>query len=249
MEADPDTQHYLWTILLTAGRVNEINNLTWDDVNFSGRSVTLWTRKRKGGNREPREIPMIPMLHDLLKNRLQYRNIELPYVFWHSYWSRKIGGRVQGPYNDRKKIMRSLCKKAKVRYFRFHPLRHLTASMLDDLGVPIGVIQRILGHSNRRTTEIYLHSVGAAERDAMNKLEDDIVLSSQSTSIMNFPNNMHTSFWQRKVERPSQEVLKFDVTLLGYIGTGKKYGVSDNAIRKWLKFYENNPVQSAGRLK
>ena len=32
--ADPDTQQYLWTILLTAGRVGEINGLTWDDVNF-----------------------------------------------------------------------------------------------------------------------------------------------------------------------------------------------------------------------
>ena len=60
--ADSDTQHYLWTIVLTAARVNEINNLTWDDVSFSDRCVTLWTRKRKNGNREPREIPMVPKL-------------------------------------------------------------------------------------------------------------------------------------------------------------------------------------------
>jgi len=26
-----------------------------------------------------------------------------------------------------------------------------------------------------------------------------------------------------------------DVKNLGYTGTGKKYGVSDNSIRKWLK--------------
>ena len=26
-----------------------------------------------------------------------------------------------------------------------------------------------------------------------------------------------------------------DITNLGYVGTGKKYGVSDNAIRKWIK--------------
>jgi integrase len=60
--------------------------------------------------------------------------------------------------------MSILCAKAKVRYFRYHALRHLTASMLDDLGVAIGTIQRILGHQNRRTTEIYLHSIGEAER-------------------------------------------------------------------------------------
>lgn len=40
----------------------------------------------------------------------------------------------------------------------------------------------------------------------------------------------------RKVkERPSYDTLRKDVSTLGYVKTGKKYGVSDNAIRKWLK--------------
>lgn len=40
---------------------------------------------------------------------------------------------------------------------------------------------------------------------------------------------------KRKIERPSLEQLKLDVNELGYRGTGKKYGVSDNSIRKWMK--------------
>jgi integrase len=51
--------------------------------------------------------------------------------------------------------------------FGFHALRHAGASMLDGLGVPIGTIQRILGHENRTTTEIYLHSIGKPELEAM----------------------------------------------------------------------------------
>ena len=39
----------------------------------------------------------------------------------------------------------------------------------------------------------------------------------------------------RKVERPSLEQLKIDIENLGYSGTGRKYGVSDNSIRKWIK--------------
>lgn len=39
----------------------------------------------------------------------------------------------------------------------------------------------------------------------------------------------------RKVERPDTETLLKDIKNLGYSGTGRKYGVSDNAIRKWLK--------------
>ena len=63
--------------------------------------------------------------------------------------------------------MKTLCEKAGVQYFRFHPLRHSGASIMDGHNVPIGAIQRLLGHENRKTTEIYLHSIGEMERDAM----------------------------------------------------------------------------------
>ena len=39
----------------------------------------------------------------------------------------------------------------------------------------------------------------------------------------------------RKVDRPSLDQLKEDILNLGYSGTGRKYGVSDNSVRKWLK--------------
>jgi len=42
----------------------------------------------------------------------------------------------------------------------------------------------------------------------------------------------------RKTERPPYELLKQQVKYIGYVATSKKYGVSDNAIRKWLRFYE-----------
>lgn len=41
----------------------------------------------------------------------------------------------------------------------------------------------------------------------------------------------------RKVKRPNAEILKKEVEELGYSEVGRKYGVSDNAIRKWLKKY------------
>lgn len=42
----------------------------------------------------------------------------------------------------------------------------------------------------------------------------------------------------RKVPRPPLSQLLQDVEQLGYCGTGRKYGVSDNAIRKWIKMYQ-----------
>ena len=219
--------------------------ISWEDVNFTERYVTLWTRKRKGGNREPRDVPMVQNLYDILWYRFERRNTDMPWVYWHTYWSRKLGQNVQGRYNDRKKIMKSLCKEASVKYFRFHPFRHLTASILEDLEVPIGVIQRILGHQNRRITEIYLHSVGEAEREAMKKLESVDLFNAISQSDKASPINTHSTYWQRKVKRPAYDKLQRDVELMGYVGTGNKYGVSDNSIRKWLKFYK----KSASELK
>ena len=49
--------------------------------------------------------------------------------------------------------------------------RHAGASVLDSQNVPLGTIQRILGHENRSTIEIYLHSMGHPEREAMEVFE------------------------------------------------------------------------------
>lgn len=45
---------------------------------------------------------------------------------------------------------------------------------------------------------------------------------------------------QRKVERPPYEQLLNEVKEFGYSGTGRKYGVSDTSIKKWIKNYEIN---------
>lgn len=134
--------------------------------------------------------------------------------------------------------MSKLCTEAGVHYFQYHALRHMTASILDDLGVPKGAIQRNLGHRNRQTTELCLHSIGEAERAAMDKLESSRFFQPEPKPELSEPTNMPMAYWNRKVERPVFEILKNDINQLGYTGTGRKYGVSDNAVRKWLRYYE-----------
>lgn len=51
----------------------------------------------------------------------------------------------------------------------FHCLRHTFASELAESGVDIETIRSILGHSNIKTTSIYLQTGDAIKRDAMNK--------------------------------------------------------------------------------
>ncbi len=46
---------------------------------------------------------------------------------------------------------------------------------------------------------------------------------------------------QRKIlNRPSLEQLLKDTKELGFLGTGRKYEVSDNSIRKWIKSYQKD---------
>ena len=42
----------------------------------------------------------------------------------------------------------------------------------------------------------------------------------------------------RKITRPSYSQLLEEVKEIGYSSTGRKYSVSDNCIRKWIKMYE-----------
>lgn len=44
---------------------------------------------------------------------------------------------------------------------------------------------------------------------------------------------------KRKVERPDFNELLNNINNIGYSATGRKYGVSDNAIRKWIKSNKN----------
>lgn len=39
------------------------------------------------------------------------------------------------------------------------------------------------------------------------------------------------------IERPSREILKEKIRTSSFLQIGKEYGVSDNAVRKWCKFY------------
>ncbi|MBF0224662.1 MAG: site-specific integrase [Desulfobacterales bacterium] len=152
--------------------MGEINRLKWDDVDLEQRFVILYTRKKKGGNLTPRKIPMTKRLYEVLHRRFTQKDNSICWVFYHYFISRKNHEKMVGPFQDRKKIMKTLCNKAGVKYFRFHALRHLGASIMDNGNVPIGSIQKILGHENRKTTEIYLHSIGEAEREAILTFEE-----------------------------------------------------------------------------
>jgi integrase len=165
--ADPDTRDYLRVLQDTLARVGEINNLTWDDIDFDDGTVTLYTRKKSHRGLTPRKVPMTGRIRTILSSRFAGREPDKPWVFWHRFKSRTTGEFKVGPFGRRKRLLQGLCEKAGVRPFSFHALRHAGASILEQSRVPVVTVQQLLGHENLKTTQIYLQTLSGSEREAI----------------------------------------------------------------------------------
>jgi integrase len=66
-----------------------------------------------------------------------------------------------------------ICSAHGLRPIAVHHLRHTTATLLKNLGVPARDVQIILGHSRLAVTlEIYTHEDRQAQREALGKISD-----------------------------------------------------------------------------
>jgi integrase len=175
--ANPLDRAYLTLVRFTAARINEINKLTWEDVDFEKGAVRLWTNKKKGGNRKSRWVPCIDKVIDALRYAHQHRIKNSPYVFSNPTMVDKYPDSPEKwCYIYRDKFLDTLCRRAGVPEMGYHTLRHLTASEMANRGASLTDIQKVLGHERATTTDGYLQSLGfVSVRGAMLLLEDEDV--------------------------------------------------------------------------
>jgi integrase/recombinase XerD len=67
-----------------------------------------------------------------------------------------------------------------------HSSRHSLASLLEERGVSLRYIQELLGHSDLKTTRIYLHSTDKTIRDIGEKIDDAIQQEELPANILKF---------------------------------------------------------------
>lgn len=139
----------LLAYLHTGARKSELFRLRWSDVDFAASQVTLWTRKRSGGNLEPNALPMTDTLYQALLQHRQGSDSEFVFL------SIKTGK----AYTHHAHFLIRLCARAGVKYFSYHSIRRLTASILAAQDVPMVTIQAILRHQNLQTTERYIQRI------------------------------------------------------------------------------------------
>jgi integrase len=139
---------FFQTVFFTLGRFGEVARLRWADLDWERQEIRLWTRKRQGGQLEEDWLPLPPELAATLR-QLQRRPERHPeYVF--------INPKTGRPFTQRRRLIQGICRRAGLRPFGFHAIRHLGADWLMNHGQDLRTISRFLRHKSLRTTERYL---------------------------------------------------------------------------------------------
>ncbi|WMJ79573.1 site-specific integrase [Clostridium sp. MB40-C1] len=183
-------------ILLALGtglRQGELLGLKWADINMTNmelkveRSIKQVNIISADGSKEYKTIvqspksknsirtvpipsSLIPILktHATLQKQERFKAgasyIETDFIF-----TTELGKTI-----DAKNLTRSyqrLLKKAKIKYKKFHSLRHTYATKLFEANVPLKTVQTLLGHSSISiTADIYTHVMPKEKNEAVEKL-------------------------------------------------------------------------------
>jgi len=94
------------------------------------------------------------------------------------------------PFTSRCHFMRKICRRAGVRPFDFHSIRHLSAVILYKAGEPISMIQKVLRHQNATTTNGYLASLGFQLEEMRKSVE---VLARGQAEVIPLPKKVEAS--------------------------------------------------------
>ncbi|MDE2490377.1 MAG: tyrosine-type recombinase/integrase [Elusimicrobia bacterium] len=152
----------LETFLLTGLRRDELAHLTWADIDFEREVVSV--QAKDGWHPKDYEVRHIPMTERLVAVLKARPRTESPYVF-HT----QSGGAHEG--NILSRDFRRLARSCGIKGASVHTLRHTFASHLVMGGADLYTVQKLLGHSSIKTTEIYAHLAPDYLRSAVRRLK------------------------------------------------------------------------------
>lgn len=153
---NPTMKAIIITALHTGMRQNEILSLKWQDVFFEEDYLIALNTK----NNKPRKLRLTKTLKEEL--------LKLPRLGDYVFTSPVTGTR----YKDVKTSFKRAVKRSGIPPITFHKLRHTTASRLNEAGVDIVTIQKILGHADLKTTQRYTHNPSASMENAFKLLNE-----------------------------------------------------------------------------
>jgi len=138
---------------LTGLRFGDVERLSWRDVRHIGRETVLEYRQQKTGVCE--RLPLCPAAEEILKGRKRRDGL----VF-----TRETNQRANA-------VIKRWCRAARIKKtVTYHTSRHTFCVLLLTKGVPIYTVQRLMGHSDIATTNIYADLLNRTKAKAVCKL-------------------------------------------------------------------------------
>ncbi len=145
---DTEKLRVLVLLLATTGlRISEAASLLRDSIDLKALELRV-----TGKGDKMRVVPLLPQTAEALARYMRRRKSDSPYLF--------SGNTSTGHMNihNLEKILRRACKRAGVRPFTPHQLRHLYATTMPRDGAKLEIVSRILGHAGVGVTaDIYRH--------------------------------------------------------------------------------------------
>jgi len=146
---DPFWKDYIIFLVNTGLRTGEFRNLLWDNVRFEDNLPTITIASTDDWETKTGKSWTIPLSDEALKIVKKQLDRNPVYVF-----SNKNGSRIgiNRIYKVLKKVLEKVGLEGDV-----HKLRHTFASNLANKGANPQSIQKLMGHSDPKSTQIYTH--------------------------------------------------------------------------------------------
>lgn len=142
--------------IATGARRGELLGLKWPDVDMQRWRMTFHETK----NDERRSVPIMGFAHTLLAEHRKVRRIDTDLVF---------PGDTGKPL-EIGKMFREACERAEIKNFRFHDLRHTTASYIAMNGGTLAEIAEVLGHKTLAMVKRYAHLTEGHTRGVLERM-------------------------------------------------------------------------------
>jgi len=130
----------------TGLRVSELINLKWQNIDRSRMIINIIQAKGNKDRQVPLPVTLIPLLEKYYR---VYKSVD--YV---------INGQTTAQYSERSvgEVIKQLAAKAGINKRVYtHLMRHCAFTHMVEMGTDIKLIQKVAGHSNVKTTDIYTH--------------------------------------------------------------------------------------------
>lgn len=168
--------------VITGMRRGELAGLKFSDIDFENCTITVCrsaykmtgqpVQTKAPKNNKDRVLAITPeILHLIRMLKIVNKAGENDWIFTGK------NGSIINPQRITEKFRRFL-KKNGLPMRKFHTLRHTSATLMLYGGVDIKQVQSRLGHGNIKTTQIYLHCLPDADREAVGVLQELLIKQS-----------------------------------------------------------------------